>query len=243
MHSKKSKIRRDLTGQRFGRLIVLGPTERRGPGGHVIWDCVCDCTKRKCISSQQLLARTRPTISCGCAQTYNKIDPNRQKKRCSKCGEIKSIDDFNKSKNAKDGHICYCKPCWSTIQKERAPSMRVKKNEQSNRRYRENINHRLAHGMRNRTRQALRNHVKAGKTLEMLGCSIDVLKAYLEERFVEGMTWDNYGSMWELDHIRPCASFDLVDPEQQRVCFHYTNLQPMKGIDNRRKGDRYDPAA
>ena len=49
------------------------------------------------------------------------------------------------------------------------------------------------------------------------------------------MNWDNYG-VWHLDHIIPCARFDLSDPEQQKICFHYTNLQPMWGEDNMRKG-------
>jgi len=51
------------------------------------------------------------------------------------------------------------------------------------------------------------------------------------------MSWDNYGYRgWHIDHIRPCASFDLTDPEQQRECFHYTNLQPLWWQDNLRKG-------
>jgi len=41
------------------------------------------------------------------------------------------------------------------------------------------------------------------------------------------MTWDNYGSLWHIDHIKPCASYDLADPLQQAECFHYTNLQPL----------------
>ena len=49
------------------------------------------------------------------------------------------------------------------------------------------------------------------------------------------MTWENYGE-WEVDHILPCASFDLEQPEAQRQCFHYTNLQPLWKADNRSKG-------
>jgi hypothetical protein len=53
------------------------------------------------------------------------------------------------------------------------------------------------------------------------------------------MTRENHG-LWHVDHIRPCASFDLTDPEQQAICFHYTNLQPLWAIDNIKKGARYD---
>ena len=49
------------------------------------------------------------------------------------------------------------------------------------------------------------------------------------------MTWDNHGE-WHIDHIKPCASFDLTDADQQRECFNYTNLQPLWAKDNLSKG-------
>ena len=49
------------------------------------------------------------------------------------------------------------------------------------------------------------------------------------------MTWQNYGDGWHIDHIHPCAAFDLTDPEQQKACFHWSNLQPLWAIDNFRK--------
>lgn len=58
-----------------------------------------------------------------------------------------------------------------------------------------------------------------------------------EESFLDGMNWGNYGAPkgWHVDHIRPCASFNLSDPEQQGECFHYTNLQPLWAKDNIKK--------
>lgn len=54
-----------------------------------------------------------------------------------------------------------------------------------------------------------------------------------------GMSWDNYGKVWEVDHIKPCSLFNLADPTQQRECFNYSNLQPLFVLDNRKKGDVY----
>jgi hypothetical protein len=51
------------------------------------------------------------------------------------------------------------------------------------------------------------------------------------------MTWENFGK-WEIDHKVACWRFDLNDPTQQWVCFHYTNLQPLWFADNRQKNYR-----
>jgi hypothetical protein len=80
---------------------------------------------------------------------------------------------------------------------------------------------------------------KAGRTVALIGCTAFKLKAHIEAQFLSGMTWANHGRHgWHIDHIRPCASFDLTDPEQQRACFHYMNLQPLWAADNIRKGAR-----
>lgn len=81
---------------------------------------------------------------------------------------------------------------------------------------------------------------KAFKTVELLGCSVVELRVHLESLFSSGMSWDNYGQPgWEIDHIRPVSSFDLTDKEQQKKCFHFSNLQPLWGIDNNHKHKKW----
>jgi hypothetical protein len=65
--------------------------------------------------------------------------------------------------------------------------------------------------------------------------------AHIEGQFLPGMSWDNWGvgrdnSTWHFDHIVPVTAFDLDTAEGQRLAFHYTNLQPMWGSDNIKKG-------
>ena len=76
------------------------------------------------------------------------------------------------------------------------------------------------------------------RTMKLIGCDIPHLIKHLESNFKDGMTWDNYGK-WHVDHIQPCISFDLEDINQQKKCFHYTNLQPLWAKENWLKGDKY----
>ena len=89
-----------------------------------------------------------------------------------------------------------------------------------------NINFRIVHNLRKRIWDALKGICKSKSTIKLLGCSIEQLKIHLESKFIKDMSWKNYGS-WHVDHIRPCSSFDLSKPEEQRKCFHYMNLQPL----------------
>jgi len=96
--------------------------------------------------------------------------------------------------------------------------------------------------VRNRVRKALLKvgAVKSKKTMELLGCSFEFLKEHIESQFKEGMSWENRSS-FHIDHIRPLASFDLTDPEQQKLACHWSNLQPLYPIENIRKSDKFEP--
>jgi hypothetical protein len=78
-------------------------------------------------------------------------------------------------------------------------------------------------------------------TVKLLGCSFKEAKEYLESKFKDGMNWDNFGK-WHIDHIRPLASFDLTDVNQQLIAGHYTNLQPLWASENISKGSKYEKA-
>ena len=93
-----------------------------------------------------------------------------------------------------------------------------------------------------RIRQALKYHLagtykKKDSTIELLGCSIDELKTHLQNQFKEGMTWQNHGE-WHIDHIIPCAAFDLSKKEDCLKCFNYKNLQPLWAHENLSKSDK-----
>ena len=120
--------------------------------------------------------------------------------------------------------------------KEKRDSYRAIANRYKAKRNREDSYFRLSNRLRERLRSVLNRAgvAKSSKTIEMTGCTWDQLRQHFEDQFQDGMSWDNMGE-WHIDHIRPCASFDLTDPVQQRQCFHYTNLQPLWASQNIRK--------
>jgi len=107
----------------------------------------------------------------------------------------------------------------------------------------EDIEWRLAKSLRDRFYKALTRGSKTDSVLTLIGCTMDFFRRHLESKFTEGMSWENYGE-WHIDHIRPCISFDLTDITQQAECFHYSNLRPLWGDENRSKGgiwEGFDP--
>ncbi len=83
-----------------------------------------------------------------------------------------------------------------------------------------------------------KNLLKVNKTLEILGCTFEQFKKYLETQFLPWMTWDNYGLYngelnhgWDIDHRTPLASA-TCEADIIRLN-HYTNLQPLCSYTNR----------
>jgi hypothetical protein len=102
-------------------------------------------------------------------------------------------------------------------------------------RLKKNVSRHISYAIRRCLKQ------KRPRTLVLIGCDIHFLMGFLEARFKPGMTWRNYGD-WHIDHVIPCAEFDLAEPDQLRQCFHYSNLQPLWGPQNQQKGAKL-PAA
>lgn len=81
--------------------------------------------------------------------------------------------------------------------------------------------------------------IKSKTSMKLLGCDIQFFKEWIGSQFQDGMTWDNI-TLFHLDHSRPCASYNLLDPDQQKQCFRWVNFQPMWAKDNLSKGDKVD---
>jgi len=79
---------------------------------------------------------------------------------------------------------------------------------------------------------------KTDRSIEYLGCNIEEFRKHIEDQFIEGMSWDNYGVDWQIDHIIPIKYGNpSLDDVIQRL--HYTNTQPLWSSENAAKGNRY----
>lgn len=179
-------------------------------------------------------------------------------KQCPKCSEPKPILEFGKNKSTRDGFQYLCKEHEKEYRNR--PENKIKRKEYNDenkemmaksyqknkqkrneyqkaynfRRRKTDLNYRILSNLRTRLTKALKNNSKSKKTIELLGCSVEDLKIYLEAQFTDGMSWDNYG-LWHVDHKIPCANFDMSDQRNQKACFNYTNLQPLWAVDNLKK--------
>ena len=184
-----------------------------------------------------------------------------QYKTCSKCKIEKSTSEFHKRGTKFKSHCKKCRQEFEYLEdrdrhilrtkkaKEKSPEKykeldrlcrernKKERNEKQSLRRKNDTSFRITHNLRMRLNRAIKGIAKSQSTMELLGCTISDYLLYLESKFSPGMSFDNYGE-WHIDHIVPCTSFDMTDPQQQKQCFHYSNTQPLWRIDNIRKSNR-----
>lgn len=103
--------------------------------------------------------------------------------------------------------------------------------------YHTDIQYRLALNLRRRMHKLIKRSDRNGSAVRDLGCSLNQFKLYIESKFSEGMSWDNYGK-WHLDHIYPISRVDLTNRDEFLKIAHYTNYQPLWAEDNLKKSNK-----
>lgn len=122
-------------------------------------------------------------------------------------------------------------------------SNRGKINKYQKERYYSDANYNITKKIRVRFYKAVERGSKKSSVVGLLGCSISYFKIYLESKFVDGMTWELFfKGQIHVDHKVPLDAFDLTDIEQQKIAWHYSNLQPLWWYDNLKKGSKYEEA-
>ncbi|NBW57861.1 hypothetical protein EBR43_08770, partial [bacterium] len=199
----------------------------------------CRSCNGKKANKESLKVRQKPKQKCSiegcdehmlfktmCAKHYEKHRKPKNKPRtnCLNC---------NVELTVKRGNTKYCsKACNSSAWRKRHPNYRKEM-------LKTNINARLAANLRNRIRNCIKGKIKVSSAIKDLGCSIEELKKHLQSKFSDGMNWHNYGK-WHLDHVRPLSSYDLTNIDEFKEACHFSNLQPLWEIDNKKKSSNYN---
>ena len=186
-------------------------------------------------------------------------------KTCRQCSTEKSIIEFDKHISTKDGYYHKCRACILLIKRnqieistdsikfystreiseiqdkharERKNQNKIKLKQRTKKRREIDSLFRLRQNIRSLIRSSIKNggFSKRTKTYEILGCSFEEFKKYIESKFKLGMTWENYGT-WEYDHITP-VSWAINEDEIIKLN-HYTNLQPLWREENIAKSNRF----
>jgi len=133
----------------------------------------------------------------------------------------------------------YRKEYLKKYDKNRTKEQKLKHYQARKKRIEKNISEKMAGLIRRRILLALKGTFKSSNSLKLTGApNWEFVWKHLESTFKPGMTKENHG-LWHIDHIRPCASFDLTKPEEQLKCFHYTNLQALWADENFSKGAKF----
>ncbi len=148
----------------------------------------------------------------------------------------KSAEYTRKWREANPEKALASKNRWNKANPER---LRAAANKRRRKRYAENGGNSLAAKLRIRLRIAMKRGYKSGSAVRDLGCTIEEFRQHLENHFQDGMTWENHGSYWHIDHTRPLCSFDLEDREQLLQAVHWSNQMPMTAEENIKKGGRW----
>lgn len=202
--------------------------------GNTTQDGLCN-TCRKCYNSSR---KSKKVI----------VSEPHINKVCNTCNKTKSLTEFGTCSKSNDKHFHRCKECqkpseWNKekqkLSEKKYCNNNKEKLQEKWRKRAENIQFRVKQRLCARIKSALKEVSlrKTDKTYEYIGCSYNFLKSWISYQFQGEMSWDNIG-LWHIDHVIPCASFDLTNPESVSECFSWKNLRPCWAEENMIKGSK-----
>jgi len=222
----------------------IGEEEKQNSGFH-----------NKCWADYQRLGRHGGLVELQESYKYKWIileEKYQNLKKCNTCFEIKTKDNFYPDKKAVHGLQNKCKSCIKVYNKKFGYISERDTLYQRNRRLID-IDYKIKDIISTNIHSSLKSTPKKYRTIKYLGCRIDEYKIYLLNMFKPEMNWGNYGEIWEIDHIKPKAKFNMSIEEEILECFNYKNTQPLfktteiaesfgykNYIGNREKSDNYE---
>ena len=166
----------------------------------------------------------------------NKINSN--KKVCKGTEELLNKSEFSLNRNSFDGLSMYSRRYYNEYKRE---NYHVYKETYYSKKM-QNPLERLSASVHTSVSSCLKGKKvnKDSGCFRFLGYTIHHLRSHLQKQFRDGMTWDNYGTHWHLDHIKPRCEFDFNKKVEFKRCWSLENLQPLTIHENLTKGGSYD---
>ena len=199
--------------------------------------------------------RAKDKFCSGCARTlprsafYQRPDGHGLFSRCKECNRAAKrkwkTSDAGREKTHAQKRASYRRHREAIRARASSPDKLAHRVAEAKVRKAKDIHFRIRERLRSSLATAARAYIfkKQDTTFSLLGCTLSEFQAHIEAQWQQGMSWDNWGrgvGKWNIDHIRPVASFDLTLLEHQRECFHFTNMQPLWATENVRKGAKWD---
>jgi len=181
----------------------------------------------KCFVAINNILMNRRDI-CRSCESLNRSNINITTKHCPSCDTTFDKSEFTSDSSRLDGLYGVCRKCKAKGDLEYKKTHPEKIKEIARERMK-NPQNRIAHNLRSR----LSKFIKEKHTFEYLEMNSDEFKHWLEYQFDSNMNWNNYGKYWQIDHVVPCASFDLTKESEIHKCCIWTNLRPLeKSLNN-----------
>jgi hypothetical protein len=239
--SRKLEFCADCAKRRKASADAAYKASKRPP--HKLYECKrCEKTceyegrvpKRYCAECKEIVTK----------ETMARHDAKRRKPLV--IGSIACCEKCSTQFEKRGSNHLFCDECAPLVKKERIKQHAIKYPERrkaSAKRYndkrRSTPQGRLEWTMRVAVRRAVAGSEFAGKrTFDVLGYTVEELKAHLEKQFKDGMSWSNYGPYWHIDHIIPLAAHNYTTTEcpEFKAAWALTNLQPLPALENMSKG-------
>ena len=147
--------------------------------------------------------------------------------KCTRCHNLKSITEY--TINIKTNILYKCCEHCREYRKQYYKENSEYEKDYSNK-YHLDIKNRIRSNVNNRILSVIKNKLPDYKIY--LGCDITDYLTYLESKFKDGMSWDTYGTLWNIDHIRPLKPKVKISQEETIKRLHYSNTQPLYCIEN-----------
>lgn len=175
-----------------------------------------------------------------CVLEKKKLYHEQNRLRRSEYGKKRYQENKEKFKDAQKEYYYKNRDKKLEYQREYGKNNNHKRRERTreySRKLREDPKYRLTQAVRGRISKCMKGHEGS---LRHLPYTRDELREHIERQFTKGMTWENYGSFWHVDHIIPVSSFNITGPDCDdfKACWALTNLRPLKAEENLSKGDR-----